>query len=621
MISSGPEDNGDSPFEAPESLLPKKQTASVLDPGYYRHFNDTVLDFFNLTYTNDSTSTGQSSHHLHLQPSKITESASYYPQNQRVSEAEPKANGRESSEESTSSDDPQLLEQIAEHIEDDLFAQLPGCYWSAQEKDSFFNCLARFSIHRAEEFLPFLPAKSLTEIYAYYTLLKNELRRLSKVGYISDDENCGRVPILLHSRSVRYSNLATAHEVDEEFIEYEEEQSALLSNKEQAVLTKRVSRKNHFLRDYIDDTQPKEASLLENKELLKLSKIYRANQLFPILDGRQSCRLSFDSYVFLEKLVKTRTREILGNILANKAVVFEQLNEAANPADVACVSISRSDVWRSCIDLRLFETSMGHRTKYRDGKYPFLELYWQNLVRSLDVLLEAHQQALDASAPKLSAFNNYDVPYTPSDFFLHSPIIQGDACTGFNDFVDAAWGNQDDASSILTKAVETCEEDSEGDESEGSFLSKIDYGSEVDSLSEDMSDSDDQAKTDTVNSNSHNGKVSVSSDEDSSSLNEWEADESTTLTGSGDTGALRQPKKHKRSLDDCLAEDSLLDLEEHNLNLLDLIRGAKYLHALQKKFKLDNPTLTQETDKARTNGEKTILKNLNEQWDKSFAFY
>ncbi|CAI4046529.1 hypothetical protein N7582_003833 [Saccharomyces uvarum] len=67
-----------------------------------------------------------------------------------------------------------------------------GVEWDSEEKETFFWCLSRYSIHRVEEWRPLLPRKSAMEILGYYKLLRRASARASsrKAG---DDE--GSAPI------------------------------------------------------------------------------------------------------------------------------------------------------------------------------------------------------------------------------------------------------------------------------------------------------------------------------------------------------------------------------------------------------------------------------------------
>lgn len=616
MVSTEPEGMGDSRSES-ELPLPNERTTDYLDPEYYTHFNDTVQDFFNLTYSNDiGPERGFARHKLYC--SKISENACFYFKNRLETTVTQTLEECESEMETNGNDNLQPEELMRTQSNYDPLNNFPGSYWTGDEKDTFFNCLARFTIHRAEEFLPFLPSKSLPEIYAYYVLLKNELRQISKAGFISDANNHGRVPIWVHSRSLRYSSLPIAHEVDHEFIEYEENQSMLLCNREQAALTKRVSKKNLFLKSYSDNAEALNASLIENKELLALSKIYRANQLFPIAVGRQSCRLAFDSYVLLEKLVKTRTRELIGNILANKAVVFDQLNKSIEMPYGSRISITTYDVWRSSVDLHLSETSMGYRTRYRDGKYPFLELYWQNLVRSLDVQLEAHQQSLDTSSSKLAAFKSHNFQSPSSDFLLHSPPTLNDTSHDFNKLIDiVARGNPiDHMPSNASLRDEVREEDSEGEESSGSFIIKLEEDSEVASGFDEESEHSGVISGEELKNDAKVLPVQASSQSD------VELSGLDILTGSdSDQEHVQSTVTLKRSLEDYEAEDNLVNQEELTLNILDLKRDATYLKHLRKRLKADFAIPSEGTSNVRSLREGKVMENLNEHWDRSFAHY
>lgn len=677
------------------SNLPKKKTGP--NPEYYAHFNEAVAEFFSLAYLHSSKPTG-SFLLLPLHGSKITTTASYYvaalsgkflectqdtfvadsaevkaPATTDTSESQDSSNSNNAdfsksavnsnggnsnrgtaNEGSSSQQETSLEESTSESLSDegdtreiDLLDQIPGVYWSAQEKDKFFNCLARYTIHRADEFLPHLPDKSLSDIFTYCTLLKNELKRVSLSTYV-DDGAGARVPVRVHPRSIRYSELPTAHEVDDEFLEYEEEQSIFMGNKDQLTATKRASRKNHVLGEYTAIFEPESASLIESREALKLSKLYRANQLFPIVARRQSCRLTFDTYVFLEQLVKVRTRQLLGCILSNKIPTLDPFNDGAGFLHGARVEIISSDVWRATLDRGMFETSAGVRSRHRDEKYPFLDQYWQKLIDSLHLLIEASHQTLTKLVGKLRAFSKINHSrFFHVNQFLHSRDVDVSVSDedDYTPFADAA------ARGVLSSAAEDVPDDdvtlgqnkaTEQAAPPSPLLSTANSSvldteqdknvnreckSEVHSDSESETSSGvDQIGDDNVQPN-QNGNLEtacVSSFKENTGIIGRQVSKSTSDSEKPIKTTPRNQWYHlsdvpKRTTQDYDFEDTLLDSEEASLELLDRKRENSYMRELQKRLKLNQPT--DGADLSRASRIYTIRGNLNELWDKSFAFY
>lgn len=88
-----------------------------------------------------------------------------------------------------------------------------GSYWSAAEKSIFFHCLARYSIHRLDEWRERLASKSKFEILIYYEVLNRNLTQLKR----SDMKNFGGI--------LSRMELPIAYEVDEFFVSFEETMS------------------------------------------------------------------------------------------------------------------------------------------------------------------------------------------------------------------------------------------------------------------------------------------------------------------------------------------------------------------------------------------------------------
>lgn len=57
-----------------------------------------------------------------------------------------------------------------------------GVEWNSEEKQTFFWCLSRYSIHRVEEWRSLLPRKSAMEILGYYRLLRRASAHSRKAG-------------------------------------------------------------------------------------------------------------------------------------------------------------------------------------------------------------------------------------------------------------------------------------------------------------------------------------------------------------------------------------------------------------------------------------------------------
>lgn len=110
-------------------------------------------------------------------------------------------------------------ERSSEEDEDEIENEELGVFWSAKEKELFFHHLSRSSIHRLEEWHMHLPEKSKFEIIAYYQVLKNNLIKLKQL----DSKRHGRI--------LPKVDLPIAYEMDEFFVDLEEEMSCKAEQK------------------------------------------------------------------------------------------------------------------------------------------------------------------------------------------------------------------------------------------------------------------------------------------------------------------------------------------------------------------------------------------------------
>lgn len=617
-----------------ETDINQPESPSNIDSGrfYSTFYNESVEEFFNLTYLDNRTKKSRKLQISSLQASKITSSSCYYcPTKNQIR--------RDELTELTLEETLGTGEPYENYINNSLnnekqtsrgtltqeFAQLQGSYWTAEEKEIFFNCLARYTIHKADEFEPYLPNKSPAEIYAYYTLLRKELKALKQNEFINDNSIESHVAVEVTYIGVRYSDLPIAYEIDEDTLEYEEDQSVELGNTEQVLFSKRASKRATIFNEYTMPKDSEDSSLLENEALQDLAKIYRGNQLFPCLSGRKSSRLYFNSYIFLEELIRYRTRELLGNIISKKAIVSNELLDGSDFSPSAQVSIYTQDVWKAVMDLKWFETSIGERSRYRDGKYPFLEAYWQNLIQSLDISVKDHQQVLDQSKLVLNSFKACNQTPSQLDYFLQSPSEEKLDFCDEGDVIEAGARGYDEEE--ITGDI--LQEDSQFERLNDNHFDKE---TNTASLQRNAPDDEDYTKANvatsqvdgtetppttstTITATPTLGKGSIEQGHRSMKDNPSSSPES-----SRSLWLDRQIHAPKRSLSDCEGEDRLLQLEEVNLSLLDNIRDAEYLQSMRKKLKLDVDD-SERSEENQMLREDMILENLNNTWNRSFAYY
>lgn len=383
--SSGPSQDAELSLGSPQSHQPStsplrnkshkpKEGKLRPDPGYVKMYEDYTRTYFSCDYL-EIPSHGKLKSMHRLKPSKITTSKAYY-----VDQVHPKYahDGID-----TSIDETKKPEAIQ-------FAWLPGSWWSAEEKETFFRCLARYSIHRVGEWCYDLPNKSEAEILMYYHLLHLHLSRMKRTkrfkvsfeDYLPNkDSELFLVPHIyesdFHFKGASYASLPIAYELTEEWIKYEEAQASILSLKEDSQ-TRRIElarkRKVAGLQQDMSD----EDLLLNKLAAVKLSNIFRKNSIFPS-SKHSSNQMNIDVLLLLEKFVRQKLREIIGNLISQR-----ECGDAEEGPKV-----TTTDVWKTCLALKMFQTPRaGVYSRDRDGKLPILASYWKNIVLSLLLVVE-----------------------------------------------------------------------------------------------------------------------------------------------------------------------------------------------------------------------------------------
>lgn len=290
------------------------------------------------------------------------------------------------------------------HLDD-----LPGSLWTSDEKETFFRCLSRYSIHNIDAFAPHLPTKSIAEISQYHTLLKVELRRLETykqhdVAFRDVDTPRRKVPFCYVSKTFEdgasYSEIPIAFELSQQWIDYEEDQSSRLCGREYNLeLTQEKLRRKNMVAKYghsvggVQDSY--EYGLLNTRGLLSLQKMYRASKYAQDVGNTPARVFRFDAMVFYEELIRQRVKDILATLVVNRGLEgaffgdpefdFSENQElkkefALDPR----TAVTRVDIYKAIESLKMFEApAMGFHSKNRNGKTPVMDTYWTHVRKSL----------------------------------------------------------------------------------------------------------------------------------------------------------------------------------------------------------------------------------------------
>lgn len=289
---------------------------------------------------------------------------------------------------------------IGEYLNEEankLFEQeISGTNWNVEEKERFFNGLARYSIHRIDELENLIQTKSQVEIMNYYNLLKNELnwmkkkskRRQFKISIGGENYRQFR-RIKWMKKLLRYNELPIAYEVSESLIRMEEIQAGNINKREYYV----SSKLNQFNRESMKEYRKEE---IEKNRLIKidnandLSKIYNQNNIFEECGNatplEQSPVINFQSVILLEEMIKSITEKIILKLIEMKSrqhFVGLTPHKMKFPKEFI---INPVDIINASKILKLFETpQLGYESTSNDGKAPKLSYYFQYLIKSLNL--------------------------------------------------------------------------------------------------------------------------------------------------------------------------------------------------------------------------------------------
>lgn len=260
---------------------------------------------------------------------------------------------------------------------DSGYESFHGLTWNGLEKEIFFNCLCRYSIHRIDAIQEHLPGKSYLEIVAYYDALRLHVRRIKKRREIRKKavkvkivDQTGEKSIVVKSgapsnRIVRYDELPIAYEVSEDLIKVEETQAELISQRERSKTNDENRRFKDIFDSYVhrldasgdsNDSENSSEALIDYGIASDLSKtLYLENTLVPLSSPKLVPKLHFKSLVLLEELVKLVLKKIL-SCIAEDRVNRMWINDRQIDVSESLLplNITRGDVVRavSCFDNR-----------------------------------------------------------------------------------------------------------------------------------------------------------------------------------------------------------------------------------------------------------------------------
>lgn len=212
-------------------------------------------------------------------------------------------------------------ESAAESAASTYFSSAPGTLWTAVEKDIFYRCLSRYSIHRIECFSEHLPRKSHIEISSFYDALQLELhrRKRRRLVKLAKDKQCWISSI---SSGFPYKLHPQAVEISERGIENEEQQGRLIGDDEK-------------LWEGLEGCVSSPERFVDYERLNQLLNAYLPS----------TSKLLFEAYILLEELLGQRIRQIIAHIIADKPIVSGKVyfERSSAPAKHVFSEVESSD--------------------------------------------------------------------------------------------------------------------------------------------------------------------------------------------------------------------------------------------------------------------------------------
>lgn len=298
-----------------------------------------------------------------------------------------------------------------------------GAIWTNNQKEVFFNCLARYSIHQIDAICDNLPDKSAIEIMNYYDCLARELKRLKgqvvkrrkyhKVKIVKDKQEVEyRFKSLPNRKNLmKYENIPAAYEMSEKFIRMEEIQAEMISQRERSKTNDENQRFKRQFNEYtiskrqkknrnesdipedqsvaIEEAEDDTTGLINYDTACELSRsLYLNNKITPLHNNKLVPKLHYKSLVLFDQIARLTTEKILLKIIEHKIVLL-WLNQRQIPFEDGAIplKIAHGDIYRAINSLNLFEIpKSGYQSlKKAGGRSMRINNYFSQLPERLNV--------------------------------------------------------------------------------------------------------------------------------------------------------------------------------------------------------------------------------------------
>ncbi|KGU20506.1 hypothetical protein MG7_05090 [Candida albicans P34048] len=258
--------------------------------------------------------------------------------------------------------------------DDDDGNDIGGTLWTWQEKEIFFNLLNKYKtitaiLNNQQDWLAFLPKKSMIQIITYYELLKNNYKTLQRQQQKQQQQQKQRQRQRQkryrknkkgkskkrhgdgdgdgESSLLSYRDIPIAYEMSPYFQNFEQLQSDLITKRENNKLLTHVN-KNKIFRQY--KSLMKQINENDNQEIIEESESTTTTPTNIVSMNKDSiidmiklqeifkCQISIDSLILFEKLSLLLIKKILLNL-----ILFITPKENSE----GIIMVKQSDIWKA----------------------------------------------------------------------------------------------------------------------------------------------------------------------------------------------------------------------------------------------------------------------------------
>ncbi|CUS24080.1 LAQU0S13e02828g1_1 [Lachancea quebecensis] len=270
-----------------------------------------------------------------------------------------------------------------------------GVFWSAEEKELFFHHLSRSSIHRLEEWHNYLPEKSKFEIIAYYRVLQNNLTKLK----LLDSKRHGRI--------LAKADLPIAYEMDEFFVDMEEEMSFKAEQK------LRILQEPPTVVSDTDDTDESTIINLKNWEK-RWGPVYSRHGIEEYQPAcRQALPLSKQSLTHIEECARGYLRRLLW------FTVLSQLEKQHVP-----LSFLKDDVNSSAAEQEMEDDSDVVVNSKGKANFPYV-ITREEVLKGLTVMRQEGFAAPTLAEAVLSTLQKFNIQHKEGRLFRSTEVASG----------------------------------------------------------------------------------------------------------------------------------------------------------------------------------------------------